>query len=126
MLIPAGIVVIGWDRKSGAVAEYCFPECLSFPPDFVTQVFSAHFQGNLENFTTTVALQVSGRKVVSYLVNIGEKKKCFAILLHKEEKANEWIEPLKALACEVEKRGDLKAVPSLYKKLVLERKKTKL
>ncbi|MBS7248651.1 MAG: hypothetical protein QXW47_08930 [Candidatus Jordarchaeales archaeon] len=104
------------------MAEASFPENLKLPPDFVTQVFSAHFEGDLSNFTPMVTLQVSGRKVVSYLTDDGEKKRCFALILHKEEKTSEWIEPLKKLASEVMEKDDLKGISSLYKKFIFEKR----
>lgn len=69
-----------------------------------------------------VTLQVSGRKVVSYLTDEGEKKKCFVLILHKEEKTSEWIEPLKRLASGIMEKGDVKGISSLYKKFILEKR----
>ncbi|MBS7288752.1 MAG: hypothetical protein KIH01_08450 [Candidatus Freyarchaeota archaeon] len=122
-LIPAGVVIIGWSKKLGAVAEAFFPESLRLSPDFVTQVFSAHFRENLNNFTPMIMLQVAGRKVVSYLTDNGEEKRCFALILHKEEKTSEWFEPLKRLASEITEKDDVKKVSSLYKKFILEKGK---
>lgn len=121
--IPAGVVVICWSKKLGAIVEAFFPESLRLSPDFVTQVFSAHFEGNLSNFTPMITLQVAGRKVVSYLTDNGGEKKCFALVLHKEEKTNEWFEPLKRLASEITKKDNVKELSSLYKKFVLEKGK---
>ncbi len=69
-----------------------------------------------------VTLQVFGRKVISYLTDNGDRKMCFALLLHKDEKTSEWIEALKGLASEVTEKCDLKDISLFYKKFILEKR----
>jgi len=117
--IPAGLLVISWGKKLGAYLEASFPAKLNVPPGFITQIFSAHFQGDLNTYTPRVAFQASGRKVVSYLVDQGGVKKCFALLLHKEEKSSDWFDTLRKIALEFMKARNPKKLPSIYKKYVL-------
>ncbi|WXG41366.1 MAG: hypothetical protein WED07_11475 [Candidatus Freyarchaeum deiterrae] len=83
--IPLGLMVLKWDGELGAVVEAMFPKNLSITPNFVNQIFSMHFSGDLSNAQNLIHLQASDKKIVSKLMNFGSIKRSVALIMYKNE-----------------------------------------
>jgi hypothetical protein len=115
--IPLGLMILKWDGELGAVVEAMYPKNLSITPNFVNQIFSMHFSGDLSNAQNLISLQASDKKIISKLLNFGTVQRSVALIMHKYESTQDKEEKLIDISKEIKSdlNYGLANLESLYK-----------
>ncbi|MHA1340926.1 MAG: hypothetical protein ACTSRZ_13300 [Promethearchaeota archaeon] len=102
--MPVGILVLKWDNEVGPVLMATYPETLDPPRNLQTQIYSAHRYSSLKPGFGKLTLK--NNKIVSFFSGLGDdyievENYVVALLLRRDENANEYKDVLKKIASQI-------------------------